>query len=306
MARKSKKAKKYILLILLLICIIVFLKFINKPKNSFSEDIIVLLNNQEINKSLEDKIILNNSKVFMSFNDVKNIFDDTLYYEEPSSLIIATGNKKLAAFNKDDSKIIINGSYREGINMILNIDEKIYINISELEDVYNYETNYIKESNIITIDNLNKKAVKAKLKRKSSIKYDKKFFSRTIEKLEKGSEVIIINEENSKFKIRTKSGNLGYIKKNRLENIETIRDDYIEEEHTFSNENFMEYDITKKDISNFTKRLNIINLILQQAVKNDKMYVKIINKNNQNFEYERFKVESKPMLEECGITIKFD
>ena len=49
---------------------------------------------------------------------------------------------------------------------------------------------------------------------------------------------------------------------------------------------------------------NIINLILQEAIKNGKMYVKIINNGTDSEEYQRFKIESVPMLKECGIKIE--
>ena len=63
-------------------------------------------------------------------------------------------------------------------------------------------------------------------------------------------------------------------------------------------------DITKEDISSFKKRENIINLILQQAIKNDKMYVKISYSGENNIYYERFKIEVIPILKECGVEIE--
>ena len=60
-----------------------------------------------------------------------------------------------------------------------------------------------------------------------------------------------------------------------------------------------------KDISTFEKRQNIINLILQEAIKNDKMYVKITYNGAEEQKYDRFKIEITPILSECGIKVEF-
>ena len=69
--------------------------------------------------------------------------------------------------------------------------------------------------------------------------------------------------------------------------------------------NVLEYDITDKDMSTFEKRQNIINLILQEAIKNDKMYVKITYNGAEEQKYDRFKIEITPILSECGIKVEF-
>ena len=52
-------------------------------------------------------------------------------------------------------------------------------------------------------------------------------------------------------------------------------------------------------------RQNIINLILQEAIKNDKMYVKITYNGAEEQKYDRFKIEITPILSECGIKVEF-
>ena len=52
-------------------------------------------------------------------------------------------------------------------------------------------------------------------------------------------------------------------------------------------------------------RKNIINLILQEVIKNDNMYVKIIYNGTEEQGYNRFKIEIIPILSECGIKVEF-
>ena len=117
--------------------------------------------------------------------------------------------------------------------------------------------------------------------------------------------LIFINEEDGIAKVRTQTGKIGYVKKKQLDDFVTERENLEENnDNNTQQSNILEYDITKKDISTFEKRQNIINLILQEAIKNGKMYVKIINNGTDSEEYQRFKIESVPMLKECGIKIE--
>ena len=130
-------------------------------------------------------------------------------------------------------------------------------------------------------------------------------FSKYIEKVKKGDWLYYIEDKDGYSKVRTQSGNIGYVKKKKLTNFVNERDDFIEATKTFKEEESISKDITNVDISTFEKRQNIINSLLQQAVKNDKMYVNISYSGENSINYERFKIEAVPMLKECGIEVKF-
>ena len=88
-----------------------------------------------------------------------------------------------------------------------------------------------------------------------------------------------------------------------MENFETQREDFeTNTEKTIDND-ALEYNLDGKDISTFEKREEVINLILQEAIKSDRMYVKIIYNGERNSFFERFKIEVLPILKECGITV---
>lgn len=298
---KSYKTIAFVVVFIIIIVIIINLK--NAPKKLSYENIQIILNNDNITAKLQDEIMVEDEKVYMSFHDVGQFLDKTIYQEEGTGLIITTSNKKIATIKKDADNITINGANQKVKDMLIEKDEKIYIAISQLENVYDYECNYIADSNVVTIDNLNKKFIKTYAKKKIKIKEENKMFSKVIDKVEKGNWLIYISEEKGIAKVRTQNGAIGYVKKSLLDNFITEREDFIEATNTSSEEKVLEYDITKKDISNFEKRSNIINLILQEAIKSDKMYVKIIYNGTNNSEFERFKIEIVPVLQECGIKI---
>ena len=299
----NKSYKKIAFVVLLMILIIIIIKIQNTPKKLDYENTQIILNNENITSNLQDPILEENGKTYMSFHDVQSFLDNTIYQEEETGLIITTSDKKIATFKKDDNNITINGSNQKIKNVYIQKNEKNYIAISELENVYNYDFEYIEESNIVTIDYLNKEFIKAYAKKDIKIKQENKAFSSIVDRVEKGNWLIYISEEDETAKVRTQNGIIGYVNKKMLDNFVTERDNFYEENKEATTQETLEYDISQKDISTFEKRMDIINLILQAAIKNDKMNVKIIYNETINFEYERFKIEVVPILKECGITV---
>ena len=297
---KGYKRIAFVIVLILLLFVIVNNKTI---KNSYN-NIQIILNNENITEKIENPIIIEDEQIYMSYNDIKSFLDNTLYTENETNLIITASDKKVAAINPQNQTLEINSSNIEVKNIYLERDGKKYIAISELKNVYNYDIKNIQKTNIITIDSLNKKSTKAYAKKNLKVKKENNALSANIDEVKKGSWLYFINEENDYAKIRTQNGVLGYVKKKSLANFVNERDDFIEEVKEFSEENALKKDISNEDLTTFEKRKKIINIILQEAIKNGNMYVQIIYTGESNFEYERFKIEVIPVLRECGITVK--
>ncbi len=301
--KNNNKGYKKVVFVIVFIILLVFIIKNRAIKNNY-ETTQVILNNENISNKLENDIIFENNQIYMSYNDIKNVLDKTLYTEESTGLIITTSDRKLAIINKEEQTLTINGSNVEVKNITTQKNENLYIAISELENVYNYEIEKIDKTNVITIDMLNKKCVKAYVKKNIKIKEENKLLSSNIDEVKKGNWVYFINEESGYAKVRTQNGIIGYTKNKLLNNFVNVRDDLADNTKTFKSENSISKDISKEDLSSIEKRQNIINLILQQAIKNDKMYVKISYNGENNIYYERFKIEVVPILKECGVEIE--
>ena len=301
--KNNKSYKKIAFVVVLILIIIIGIKNLNKEqKNETTE---ILINNEDVTSKLQDNLVIENDNVYMSLDDIKNLIDRTIYKEEETGLTITTSQKKIASFKEGEENIEINGSIQKEKDVAIEKEGKEYIAISELENVYDYEFKYIETTNIVIIDSLNKKSVKAYTTKKVGVKKEKNALSKTIEKVKKGKWLIFISEENGFAKVRTQDGKIGYVKKKYLNNFVTEREDFTISTSSDIEENKLEYDISKKDINTFEKRKNIINLILQEAIKNDKMYVKIIYNGTEEQKYNRFKIEIIPILTECGIKVEF-
>ncbi len=303
--KKNKNNKSLFIAFVVIFILIIFVVIKNSKTENKNENIELVLNNEDVTSKLQSKIIDENEKIYMSFNDIKELIDSTIYQED-TGLIITASSKKIATFKENENTININGSEQKDENVVIEKDGQKYIAISELENVYDYEFKYNSETNIVTIDSLNKKSEKAYAVKKIKIKENEKIISKTIEKVNKGNWLYFISEQNGIAKVRTQDGKIGYVKTKNLDNFVTEREDLKENKtNNIEDEQCLIYDLSKKDITTFEKRQNIINLILQEAIKNDKMYVKITYNSSEEEAYNRFKIEVVPILGECGIKVKF-
>lgn len=299
----GRSYKKIAFVIVLILIIIIGAKNVKKEKHS--NELEIILNNENITGRLKDHILTENNQVYISSEDVQNTIDNTIYKEDDGS-IITTSSKKIAIIKPGEDNIEINSSKQDSKDIVLEKDGTEYLAISELENVYDYEFEYNSANKIITIDSLSKKKIKAYANKNIKIKSEEKSSSKVIDRVKKGNWLIFISENNGLAKVRTQNGKIGYVKKKYLNNFVTEREDFKEKENNdISPEKKLEYDISKKDITTYEKRKNIINLILQEAIKNDKMYVKIIFNSTEEQGYNRFKIEILPIFNECGIKVEF-
>ena len=291
--QNNKGYKKIAFVVIFILIVIIAIKNSNKVQNT--ENTQIIINNNNVTKELQNNLIKENDKIYMSFEDIQKFIDNTIYKEDETGTIITTSPKKLATLKTGEAQININGASQKEKDIVIEKNDKDYIAISELPT-----------TNIATIDSLNKKMIKAYTKKTIKIKEQNNLFSKNIEKVEKGNWLVCIEQEGKMTKVRTQNGNIGYVQTNKLNNFVTEREDFnlVDNSNSQTN-NKLEYDISKKDISTFEKRQNIINLILQEAIKNDKMYVKITYNGAEEQKYDRFKIEITPILSECGIKVEF-
>ena len=212
------------------LAIIIFLINVapNYVKEATQDGIRLIINNNNVTTHLKKEIIVQDNNPFISVNDVSNFFDEFLVEENEN--IITTSNTKTVQISKTSNNANVNGS-----NVIL--DQGIYINndttylsLKEMANVYNYECSF--DGKTIIIDSLNKKLVQATSAKNQGVKYKATEFSKTIENIKRGESVVIVQDTQKNadmeidgyLRVRTKNGNMGYIKKQNLIGRETVRD----------------------------------------------------------------------------------
>ncbi len=192
----------------------------------------VLINNNNVTLKMKNDVYIDeNNNVFLSLADVRNYFDKYIEYDKENGDIITTSEINIAKMSTRDTKIDINGEEEELNSSAIEKNDTIYLPFSEIsEKVYDVDLEYIKDTNTIIIDSLDRKQEVANTTKETKLKYKPQTLSGTLEKIEANEQVVYIEETNNWVEVRAKDGTIGYIKKEDLGNIEVAREakEYIE------------------------------------------------------------------------------
>lgn len=224
---KQLNRKKCVITSIIFFVVIVFLFCIIEKKDEY-ETLTILLNNELIELS-NDVIIDENENIFFSKDDIQNIFDDTIYYNEAEKELITTYNTHVALLKVDEEYALINDENVELQGKLQEKNKEIYLPLKDLQTVYDIEVSYSSKTNRIIIDSTLNKKIESTVIKRTKLKSRKGLFSQKTESLIVGNNVTIL-EENGKYKkVKTANGNIGYIKSSKLSNETVIREDTIYE-----------------------------------------------------------------------------
>lgn len=225
--KDNKKKIKKILIIIIAIILIGTIAY-NISNNIIvdkNKSINLVINNKNVTSNLKKEIIIENDNIYISKQDLGNFFDKYIYKDTENNNIVTTYNNKIASISLEKNKININGSTKNTYAHAENKEGTIYVPITELEDVYGIEIKYLPDSKVLTIDSTSKEQKKGIITKNVSVKSSTKFISKTIDKVKKGSYVIVVSEDKGYTKIRTENGKVGYVKTNKVANTVVVREE---------------------------------------------------------------------------------
>lgn len=231
---KEKNEKNSSKLIFNIFIVIVFLVLVggvfylspNYIREDYDGKTKVLINNNNVTLKMKNDVYIDeNNNVFLSLADVRNYFDKYIEYDKENGSIVTTSKINIAKMSTKDNKITINGQEEELNSSAIEKNETIYLPFSEIsEKVYDVDLEYIKDTNTIIIDSLDRKQEVANTTKETKLKYKPQTLSGTLEKLDANEQVVYIEETNNWAEVRSKDGTIGYIKKEDLGNVEVARE----------------------------------------------------------------------------------
>ena len=223
---KKKNVKKILIIIIAIILIgTIAYNISNNIIVDKNKSINLVINNKNVTSNLKKEIIIENDNIYISKQDLGNFFDKYIYEDTENNNIVTTYNNKIASISLEKNKININGSTKNTYAHAENKEGTIYVPITELEDVYGIEIKYLPDSKVLTIDSTSKEQKKGIITKNVSVKSSTKFISKTIDKVKKGSYVIVVSEDKGYTKIRTENGKVGYVKTNKVANTVVVREE---------------------------------------------------------------------------------
>lgn len=217
--------RRFILKIIILFMILLIINkvFFKMNKNEYTDTTFIIGDKIE---SLENRVIVDSlENIYISFDDIKKIYDENIYFDEVNKKLITTYNKHVAILHLDEKKIIINDAESKINGQLQYMENKLYLPFSDMELVYDFEYNYSKNTNTVILDSISNKKLISKSLKKVNVKKKKGFFSKNIAKLDSYEEVTVLENNDKYYKIRTKDGIIGYVKAKKMDEIQTIRKD---------------------------------------------------------------------------------
>ena len=227
-AKKGTVLKRILITgILVLLSVFVLNKAENYLREKSDNQINLILNNRNVTSNLKHEIIEEDGNVYLSLEDVKNYFDKYIYLEEEINEIVTTYDKQIATIGFETNKLTLNGSTKKIYAHVIKKDDITYLPIMEMKEVYNLET--AKVGKVIILDSISRKQTKATTKSDLSVKWKADFFSKTVDKIKKDDNIIVVEEKDGWTKIRTENGKIGYVQTNKLANYTITREETKEE-----------------------------------------------------------------------------
>ncbi len=189
----------------------------------------LVINNRNVTNYLKNEIVFQEDEIYISKDDLANFFDKYIYEDTENDQIVTTYEDKIASIGFEENEMTVNGANVPTYAHAIKENDVIYLPITELKDVYGIEIENIEDSKVITIDSVSREQKKAIANANMAVKSSTNFISRTLDRVEKGDYVIVVNENDKYTQIRTENGKIGYVKTNKLANIVVTRQS-IEEE----------------------------------------------------------------------------
>lgn len=187
----------------------------------------MIINNRDVSSTgrLKNEIIIEDDVIYLSKNDISNFFDKYLYYDNKYNIFITTSGNKVATIKTGESKITVNGISSDIKGRIIQKGDQIYLPISDMNEVYGIDVQKKDSTNIILIDSLDREQVQATATKDIKVKVKRKVLSRTLAEVKKGSNIIVVSDENGGWsKVRTEDGIIGYVNTNDITNRKKIRE----------------------------------------------------------------------------------
>ena len=236
MGRKKKEKRIYIYKIIVTIILALAIMWIlniaqNYIRNEISDKTNLVINNGNVTKSLKNDVIVEDGVIYISTKDIANFFDGNITYDDKYDQIITSSDTKLATLKIGENKCTINSSDTRIIASAKKIGDQFYLPFSEIsKGVYNVETKYVQETDTVVLVSLDRALTYANSSKNNSIKYEPTIFSKTVDKVEKGDTVTVVNskgesQNNTWTKVTTENGKIGYVKTNSLANTKQIRNE---------------------------------------------------------------------------------
>ena len=216
---KNTRLFKVLRIALLLIIILLIVNIIKDLIHRTPEKVSIVIKDDKI-ELVHDINIDKYNNVYMSIDDVKKLYDQNIYYS--NKILITTYNKHIAVLELGKTTMKVNDVVQEIKGTLKEINGVVYLPFSDMVDVYDFSIIYNKDTKVLNIDSKLEEKKEAVVLKSCNLKESTNNFAKTLEKVKKSQYVTIFETKGDFTKIRTKAGNVGFVKTEKLSKPELV------------------------------------------------------------------------------------
>ncbi len=188
--------------------------YITNIKGVNKKDYTLVVNGDNI--LYKHEILVKDGGVYIPYDTVKKVIDNNIFYDEIANKLIVTTYDKVIKFSENASKKSVNLNYQDCKYPFIIENNVVYVPMTELADVYNLDVDLNEKTRMLSIDS--KDATYQKVCANNVNVYRKiDTKSEILEKIDSKDEIIVYGKEKLDhprwYKVKTKSGNVGFIPK---------------------------------------------------------------------------------------------
>ena len=268
--RKNTRLYKFLKIILIVTLIMCAINVIKDLTKKSPENVSMIIGDKKVDL-INSIIVDKNNNIYVSIDDIKELYDNSIYYN--NNILVSTFNMHIAVLEKEKTTMRVNDVVQETKGTLKEINGKVYLPFSDMEDVYDFTKSYNKETKVLSVDSKLIEKKEAIVLKNAKLKETTKNFANTIEKLKKTEYVTVFEKEGDYYKVRSKSGNIGYIDQSKISKPEVLWENMDEEKISSIN--------VLKDFSIVNSQYEVLNSAQENSIVTPNLF-KIVLGEDEN------------------------
>lgn len=213
-----EKVGRYICVVIgIILLLIIFSQIENQKVNADPKaaDLVIFGDNIKT----DYKPFIEGDGIYIAVDTIEKVLDEHIFYDKIATKVIITTKNEVIKMKIDESKMSKNMEYVDLKTPAKIVNDQPYVDINVLKDLYEINVSYNPETATITVDNRKESDIKVQY---NNVKvYDKLSTKSAIVQTLNKEDVVTVYTESLKhnrwYKIKTSSGNIGYVAKNTVQ-----------------------------------------------------------------------------------------
>lgn len=164
-----------------------------------------------------EKALYQQEMLYIPFKLVYESIDPSIKWDENKSLLIITTREDVYHLFIDELQYLHNLKEKELKAPVIMEQNKVYLPLDFLQGVYSFDIIEKRDQGLVIIHNIQKPILNGIIDSDSRLRHKKSILTPWSAEVKKGEIVKVFNDEDSWFWVETLSGDMGYIKKDRIE-----------------------------------------------------------------------------------------